>query len=259
MILLFAAAALACPALLPALERAESTTTTERAAALAEALESLGCDAAGPTELGRYWAAEARHLGAAGETARAALAAAAAHRMLPPDDPHLLDVPAPAPADGTGWLVVDTNRATSRVDTVPPAAWPAEVPSGLHLLQVLSPDGTTLWYGKVVRVVAAEEVLVETGLPEASPEPLVDGALLPADLPPDEGPRRSAWWFVASGVAAGGAAGLYWLADHERGAITTAEDLPALEAAYTRQRLYAGGAVLLSAGTAFGVVGYFVF
>ncbi len=263
MILLLIGGALACPSLGAALDRAAGAgaATDAGRAALAEATESLACAPQTSDTLGWYWLLEAERLTDAGDPARAALARDAGRRLLRPEDPRLVGLPAPE-APGAGWIDLDTNRSAARVDATVPARWPAEVPAGLHLVQVVTPGGDEVRYGKIVRVVADEEVLVETGLPELAPVPVAAIEPLPisdttlSEPPP---PARSPWWFVVSGVAAGGAAGLYYLADHERPAIATAEDLDALESAYMRQRLYASGAVLLSAGTAFGVVGYFVF
>ncbi len=266
MIAVLVALAAACPDLDAELDRIAAALPRgpEEAAARAAAAESLGCLAPSRGSLGRYWLVEAGLLARDGDPLRADLAGEAARRLLPPDDPRLTGL-APSPPPGSGWLVVDTNRLAARIDTLAPEVWPAEVPAGVHLIQVLPPEGTGVWYGKVVRVVAGEEVLVETGLPEASPAETPPEATTDVALPTLSEPvaperrRRSAWWFVASGVAAGGAAGLYYLADHERPAIAAADDLAGLDGAFTRQRLYAGGAVLLSAGTGFGVVGYFLF
>ena len=255
---------IACPDLEEELDRivAAPPRGPDEAAARAAAAESLGCQAPTEAALGRYWLVEAGLLTRDGDPLRAQLASDAARRLLPAEDPRVAAF-APSGPPASGWLLVDTNRAFVRIDTLAPARWPAEVAAGVHLVQVLPPASTGVWYGKVVRVVVGEEVMVETGLPEASPTelgvtPEAVLPLLPTPAEPDRRPR-SAWWLFASGVAAGGAAGLYYLADHERSAMAGADDLVDLDAAFTRQRVYAGGAVLLSAGTGFGVVGYLLF
>lgn len=259
MSLLLVALALACPALEDALARAEAALPADRAAleaATADAAASLACAAAGPTELGRYWAVEARRLDLAGDPDRAALAAQAALRLLPPEAPARAGLPVPAEDDGAGWLLVDANRASTRVDAAVPAAWPAEIPSGLHLVQVSAPDGSAVWYGRVVRVAAGEEVLIETGLPEADPAVF---ALPAVDAPPPSGPGRKVAWLVAGGVGAAGAGSLYALAAREHGRYLDADTRPEVEATWDRQRAFAGGAIALSALSAATVGLYFVF
>jgi len=258
MSLLLVPLALACPSLDDALARAEAALGTDPVAvdaALAEAAEALGCAPVHREVLGSYWALEARRRVAAGEVDRAALAAQAAGRLLAPDSPPLAGLPDPAADDGPGWLLVDTNRATTHVDGAVPHAWPAELPSGLHLVQVHAPDGATVWYGRVVRVAAGEEVVVETGLAEAELPSLP--APPPLDAPAR--PRRPVGFLVAGGATAAGAGALYALAALEHRAYAEGDTPAELGDTWNRQRAFAGGAFALSALSAGAVVAYVVF
>jgi hypothetical protein len=278
--LLLTSLALACPASGPALDHAADAllagSPAEADLALAQAAQSFGCAPATLADLGRYWLVEGVRFALAGDATRATRAFAASRRVDPSGwDPRFgasLKVTYDAAgAEGPGYLTVDANHASARIDTLTPASWPAEIAGGVHLVQIVSPDGATVAYGKLVRVVEGEEVLVETGLPELPPEAIattapvglvVDPAMDPAmdaTVDPVVTRRRSPWWFVAAGVAAGGAGALYYLAYREEDDLGGADDLGTLDAAWARQRGFTGGAVALSGAAAFGVVGYFVF
>jgi hypothetical protein len=270
-ILLLASRVWACPTLSDALDVATAAIVdgppTAAEAPLQDAAASFDCAVLAPEELARYWLVQGSWHALTGDGARAVRAYAAARRLAPErwDErfgASLRITWAGAGAEGPGWLTVDTNRASTRIDGLVPSAWPAEVAGGVHVVQVVAPDGATVWYGKVVRVAEGEEVAIETGLPESTlPPPVADplaGVVVPVE-PTRTTPRRSPWWLVASGVAAAGAGGLYWLAVESEDDLDHAQNLDQLHLAWLQQRGAASGAILLSGATAFGVVGYFAF
>lgn len=176
--------------------------------ALDDALLSFRCGPrATPDQLATYWLAEGAYLALTGE-AEASVDAFAAARRVAPD--HWID--AYGPALEKAWQAAPIAASTGQVDVTPPPQWytafvdgvpvaglPAEVESGLHLIQ-LGPDASDMRMARAVFVrpgavaVAAHELVEDPRpAPAAVQEPVVPVVEAPrAHQPP-----------VALGVAAG--------------------------------------------------------
>jgi hypothetical protein len=116
--------------LLAELERQALEGQLEQAESTRQALiEAFGCGMlADPAQLTRFWKAEAAILSATGETAAAEAARAAAARLLGTD-------PLPAPVTGRVLLEKLPVGYLGAVDGSV-RDFPAELPAGLHLVQV---------------------------------------------------------------------------------------------------------------------------
>lgn len=256
-ILLLVARAFACPSLGAALDTAVAHslaadfTAAERDLADAEA--ALACAEATPAEIAHYLVIRGgvAEFVSPGSGARLFASARAIDPAAwdPRLGPAIEQAWASAKLEGEGSLALDTNQDGGRVDGGVVAAWPAKVPEGWHVVQVVSLDGRAVLFGKAVNLPAGEAALVQTGLAEglaATPQPLADS-----------GRKRvlSPAWVIASGVVAAAGGGLAIGARLQADRIDAYEEVETLDTAWTREQQLAYGAYAAwgTAGALFGL------
>ncbi|MBN2799178.1 MAG: hypothetical protein JXX28_08535 [Deltaproteobacteria bacterium] len=231
--------------------------------ALDEVEQVLSCSPpASPALLARLWLMEGAWAQFSGDQG-AATEAFASSRALDPGawdadlGPalHTQYLAAELPTGGEGSLVLQPPLTTfhAYVDGVR-QSFPAELGAGLHLVQVLPPDGEAL-YARVIAVRPGEEVALVHGLREG-PRPVArDNNRLPPppELKPPREPARPSRHLpvlgIGGGVALVAGAGALVGAASQDGAMETAATMEALDAAWGRQQLLGwGGYALLGAG-----------
>lgn len=162
------------------IERAES--------ALAETERSLGCAArpASKELLGKFWLVEAALLDRSGDP-DAELSLAAARRTAPELWLFALGPALEArwrsakPEEGTGQLALDIPLVERSVAVDgEPWLW-ADLPAGLHLVQISEPDGA-ISHGSIVYIGASTSTTLKTGL---APERPSEEVPQPAPSRPD--------------------------------------------------------------------------
>ncbi len=239
-----ATAALACPSLDAEVERATTALLggdfPAARAALTEANTSFGCAAATPSQLARYWLAEGAAAQLAGDPAAARAPLAAARRLAPAlfdrrlgPDIHAAWVAADVVASGT--LQLDPPM-TAFLDGVGVAEWPAPVAATPHLVQIVGADGSVR-FSRLIRVAAAEDALLVSGLGPETPSSEIAGALAPVA----PAPKKSPALLVVAGVAAAGAGAFAGGALAQGPQLEAAGDTAALDAAFARQRTFGYG------------------
>jgi hypothetical protein len=150
---------------------------------------------------------------------------------------------------GRGTLVLETETAEGWMTAIDGALTPlpAEAPIGYHLVQVLEADGEARYATRVLILDPGERVVIHTGPLSARPQPVAA-----------VGNRRPAWPLIAAGSAAllsGAAAGLALAQDGQMEAAGTKSDL---NAAFGRQKAFAGATWGLAGLAASGVVVWLV-
>lgn len=156
--------------------------------------------------------------------------------------------------DATGSLVLDTNADGGWVDGEPVGSWPVVAFAGWHVVQVVTTDGATVMFGKVVNLPAGGNSLVSTGLPESGALP-VDG--VQAAVESRKHRLISPAWLIASAVTAAAGGGLAVGARLEASRVPEYETLEAVDDAWLRERRMAYGAyVVWGAAGVLGVLSF---
>ncbi|MDO9280597.1 MAG: hypothetical protein Q7U06_01745 [Pseudomonadota bacterium] len=239
MIPLLASLAFACPNIDAEVERATSALIagdfTNARTALQEAEASFACAAATPTQIARFWLVEGAtaHLRAETATARVSLAAARATAPTLFDDrlgPEVRATWAAAEPAGSGSLVLEPRRAAF-IDGEGVTTWPLTVSAAPHVVQVVGADGSVR-FGRVVRIGAGEDAMVETNLGN---EPEV---LAGAQAPKEARAKKSPAMLILAGVAAAGAGAFAGGALAQNAQMEAAEDLGALDSTFGRQKAF---------------------
>ena len=197
----------------------------------------LACGpAATPPQVARALLVDGLFRHFSGEAEGAALAFASAHRLdasaFNPDYGAAVravyDAAVAAAPSGAGALTLEPalHPELAVVLDGAPVALPAEVPVGLHVLQVVEHDGPAVYAGRPLVLDPGEQVVVNTG--PLAPRPITDA---PAPLA-----RKPAWPLLSAGGLALAAGGTALWARSRRGPMSTAPSVDALNTAYGQQK-----------------------
>ncbi|MFT4977589.1 MAG: hypothetical protein ACI8S6_003494 [Myxococcota bacterium] len=228
----------------------------DAAALMGEVERAMGCwGTPSPELLSRLWLVEGVRLYFADDIAGSQRAFAASARTHPTSWPreygteleafHSDAVEAPR---GEGELLLrDAGPDMVGVVDGQAAAFPVVVIEGPHLVQVLTASG---------EVIDARLVMLPPGEAiEIALDPTAQWAVRPEPVVPPVAKRPGL--LIGGSVAALAAGGMVVLARSQGDALSSAEALPALEQAYTRQRVFAGAAYGLAGVSAVGFGLYF--
>ncbi len=254
--LLLVARAFACPSLDASLDQALAHALSADFASadhdLGEAEAAMACSEAAPAQVAHYLVVRGgvAEFGTPGGGVRFFASA----KAIDPDTwdarlgPALEQVWKTAALDGAGSLSMDTNQDAGRVDGRTVDGWPAQVPEGWHVVQVVSLDGRAVLFGKAVNLPAGEAALVQTGLPEGM-------AAAPQPLEARRGRVLSPAWAIASGVVAAAGVGLAVGARLQADRVDEYGSVEIVDAAWTREQELAYGAYAAwgTAGALFGL------
>ncbi|MES2640561.1 MAG: hypothetical protein V4850_13795 [Myxococcota bacterium] len=241
MILLLASLASACPDLNDAVERATSALISgdfaDARTALDAAEASFACAPATTSQIARFWLVEGASAHLRNETANARTFLAAAREAAPTefDDrlgPEIRATWAAAVPDGSGSLVLEPRRAVL-IDGQGVTEWPAIISAAPHVLQVVGADGTVR-FGRVVRISAGEDAMVEANLGN---EPAAAG-IAGVAAPKEARPKKSPAMLILAGVAAAGAGAFAGGALAQNPTLDTATDVETLDSTFARQQAF---------------------
>jgi hypothetical protein len=244
-LILWASAALACPAIDAELERATQFILAGDAAgtasALADADAAFLCAPATPAQAGRWFlvAGAARHLAGADATPWLAAARLASPEFDARFGPELRAAWEKAAPAGTATLLLEP-ALPARIDGGDVPAGTATVASGPHLVQVVDPAGEVR-FSKPLALAPGEDALVPTGLP---PVLVAEAAPLP-EAPAEPTPavkKKSPLFLVGAAVAAAAGGACAGGAVAQNGLMEGATEVGALDAARGRQEVFAGAA-----------------
>jgi hypothetical protein len=247
---------------------------------------AFGCSApAQKSTLARMWGAEGVWLSLTDDEAGAADAFAAAWRVDPAtwnaDFGDRLRATANAavaamPPVGTGQLRLAPEPLgwTTHLDGHPAPSL-GELTGGLHLVQIVDLEGHAQ-LARIVYIAAGQRAeLSTTGLPPLGPPP---ASVLPAPLPPPAPvsavpaapgpvdamlavrtiePTSFPTWLLVATAASMGAGATAWLATQESTRMDKATTVEALDAAFARQKRWAGASYGLMGLTGTGLVLHF--
>ncbi len=255
LVLLLVHPALACPDVDGTLNRAVQHLLAADSAAVdhdfASMDDAFGCAVVTPRQVARYFvvrggAAELATPGS-GQLLFASARALDATVWESAFGPDLNAVWANAAAVGTGSLKLDTNADGGWVDGERVPIWPDLAFAGWHVVQVVTTDGRTVLFGRVVNLPTGGTSLVATGLPETGASPMIGTA---GTAPTRRKRLVSPVWLVAAGVVAAAGGGLAAGAVIEGQHVPTLGTVDAVDAGWAKERVYAYGAY-----AAWGVAG----
>ena len=262
-----------CPDLAAQAERGMNAIVSGDAAtldaALTDARQSVTCAAAQPAALGAWWLVEAARARTRGEDPVPWLQAVHGTQTtfdgrLGPELRRLWEGAATA-GDPTAAPLAQLTLEPALVATLDGAnveAWPRQVGTGMHLVQVHDPSGAVV-FARMFALAPGEDALIETGLPPsfvAAPptlaaSPPVAEPAAPATPAPSVA-RRNATWIVAGAVLASAGGSFAVLAHREDDAMRAATSVEQLDAAYARQQAWAWSALALATAGAASATAY---